>query len=244
MFRNMELLPPFRIVPLGDSAILVDFGNFINPEVNNRILQILNAWLKEPEYYITGFTPAYSSLAIHFNSFEIKKREKLRQDVMSWVISRTEQKILRVPFHSLPEGRLHAVPACYDDEYAADMDIVCRHTGLDKEEIIRLHTETMYRVYMLGFLPGFPYLGLTNEKLYMPRKKKPELTEAGSIGIAGRQTGIYPFLSPGGWHIIGKTPLKIFDDKKENPPLFAPGDRVQFIAVTKKEFIELAKHDK
>jgi inhibitor of KinA len=140
-----------------------------------------------------------------------------------------------------PGGRLVRVPACYGGEFGPDLEEVSRHQGLDPEEVIALHSGATYRVYMLGFTPGYPYLGGLPARLAMPRLNVPrQLVKAGSIGIAGVQTGIYPVASPGGWRIIARTPLRLFDPSAATPFLFAAGDRVQFEPIDRQQFEEIA----
>ena len=129
------------------------------------------------------------------------------------------------------------VPVCYSRKYGLDLDAISEHTKLPVEEIIHLHTATKYKVYMIGFLPGFAYMGDVDDSIAVLRKPEPRTRiEAGSVGIAGKQTGIYPLASPGGWQIIGRTPVILFDTKKETPAFFRAGDEVQFYPITEDEF--------
>jgi len=133
-------------------------------------------------------------------------------------------------------GSLVKIPVCYDTFFAPDLESLAESKGMSSGELVQLHLSKPYRVYMLGFLPGFAYLGQVDDKLATPRKPQPVEVAAGSIGIAGYQTGIYPMVSPGGWHIIGRTPVHLFDTDKENPALLKPGDSVQFVSITLHEF--------
>lgn len=134
------------------------------------------------------------------------------------------------------------IPVCYDEEFALDMYSVMDYTGLSYEEIKKIHMSKLYSVYLIGFLPGFPYLGELDRKLFVPRLKKPRNSVfASSVGIGGLQTGIYPLDSPGGWNIIGKTPLNLFDVHRKETFIFSLGDQVQFYEVTKQEFIEIKR---
>jgi inhibitor of KinA len=137
-------------------------------------------------------------------------------------------------------GSLVTVPVCYDMEFGNDLNYIASQNNISPEEIIHYHTSGIYRVYMLGFLPGFAYMGEVNEKIISPRKQQPVQVQAGSVGIAGKQTGIYPFTSPGGWQIIGRTPLTLFDKKNtEQPTIFKAGDKVKFISISKDEFEDI-----
>jgi inhibitor of KinA len=134
------------------------------------------------------------------------------------------------------EGHFFRIPVCYEGEYAPDLEGVAKEKGLSKEEVIGLHTSVIYRVYMIGFLPGFPYMGRTDPRLEIARKKQPVSVWAGGVGIAGIQTGIYPLNSPGGWQIIGRTPMPLFNRHEDPPIRVQAGDSVQFYPVSKKEF--------
>jgi inhibitor of KinA len=134
------------------------------------------------------------------------------------------------------ETRLITIPVCYEAEFAPDIEALATQKNIAVEEVIRIHSSGEYRVYMLGFLPGFCYLGEVDERIVVSRKPQPQTVVAGSVGIAGKQTGIYPMASPGGWQIIGRTPLKLFDAQKEQPALLMAGDRIRFTSITKNEF--------
>lgn len=135
---------------------------------------------------------------------------------------------------------LYKIPVCYDDEFALDMANVMEHTGLRQDEIISIHSGTDYLIYMLGFLPGFAYLGEMDKRLVTPRLESPRLEiSQGAVGIGGEQTGIYPVASPGGWQLIGKTPVLVYDNKKEKPILYRAGDYIRFIPVTKEEYLDI-----
>ncbi len=137
--------------------------------------------------------------------------------------------------------RLLNIPVCYDQEFAWDIQQLAATKNISVEEVIQIHTARQYKVYMLGFLPGFAYMGEVDEKIATPRKPQPVNIEAGSVGIAGKQTGIYPLSSPGGWQIIGRTPMKLFNAAEEEPTLLKAGDTVQFYSINKNEFEEIKK---
>jgi inhibitor of KinA len=143
------------------------------------------------------------------------------------------------PNESEKNNRLFKIPVCYNLNFAPDIKTLADSKNLSVEEVIQLHTSGTYKVYMLGFLPGFAYMGEVNEKMIIPRKPQPVNVEQGSVGIAGKQTGIYPLASPGGWQIVGRTPLKLFDAAKEEPTLFKIGDKIHFFPITENDFYEI-----
>ncbi|GGA83049.1 hypothetical protein GCM10011511_02590 [Puia dinghuensis] len=139
-----------------------------------------------------------------------------------------------------PDGQFFRIPVCYEGEYAPDLQWVAAQQGLTPKEVIDIHVASTYRVYMVGFLPGFPYLGTVDRRLQLPRKPQPVTVVAGGVGIAGMQTGIYPLTSPGGWQIIGRTPVKLFDVEADPPIRLQAGDNVQFYPVSAKAFRDMS----
>src|SRR5690606_12155738 len=181
--------------------------------------------------------PAYTSLTIFYNL--CKARNFITKDNSSayeWMKSQTEKWLNDAVVETETPKTPITIPVCYDEEFAPDLAFIAKTKNISVDELIALHVAKTYRVYMMGFLPGFAYIGQLDEKISFPRKNKPVLTAAGSVGIAGRQTGIYPLSSPGGWQIIGRTPLKMFDAQKENPAFLKAGDEVSFISISKDEF--------
>ena len=208
--------------PLGDSALLVQLGDEIHPALNARV-HALNALLQDPIHGILETVPAYSTLLIHYDPLTLTFDQ-----VAHWVRDKMTQ--LDDSFHRAP--RRLEVPVRYGGASGPDLETVAVSKGISPADVIRIHSEREYTVYMMGFTPGFPYLGTLDERLIMPRMETPRtLVKAGSVAIAGSQTGIYPLDSPGGWHLIGWTPLKLFDPASETPFLFSPGDRVRFIPI-------------
>jgi len=180
--------------------------------------------------------PCYCSLTIHYDIFSLRKYCIAGQTVFDHVRTSLLER-LRDLEHTAPAlSRVVKIPVCYESHFAPDLAGLSGAIKISVEEIIHIHTSVVYRVYMLGFLPGFAYMGEIDEKIAMPRKSEPVPVAAGSVGIAGRQTGIYPLSSPGGWQIIGKTPVILFDAACENPCFLDPGDRVQFYSITSHEF--------
>jgi inhibitor of KinA len=182
---------------------------------------------------------AYSSLTIHYDVLFIRNKLNKPTTAFEWISECLKKYISKESIETGDPQILIKIPVCYDNEYAIDIDLIASRNNISPEEVIYLHASTTYRVYMLGFLPGFAYMGMVNERISSSRKKNPVTVEAGSIGIAGKQTGIYPMRSPGGWQIIGRTPLKLFNKEKINPVLFKSGDQVQFYSITKDEFEDI-----
>ena len=208
--------------PLGDSALLIQFGDEIHPALNARV-HALNALLQNPIQGILETVPAYSTLLIHYDPLRLTFEQ-----VSRYVRDKMTQ--LDDSFHRTP--RRLEVPVRYGGASGPDLEAVAVSKGISPADVIRIHSEREYTVYMMGFTPGFPYMGTLDEQLIMPRMESPRtLVKSGSVAIAGSQTGIYPLDSPGGWHLIGWTPLKLFDPTGDVPFLFSPGDVVKFIPV-------------
>ena len=217
----------------GDSALLVEFGNEIAPAINEKVRAMFLAVEGMEESGILALTPTYRSLLIQYDPVRISYAallEKLQALEGSLASS------------ALPKPNVLEIPTLYGGEEGPDLEFVSEHSGLSREEVIRIHSSEEYLIYMLGFAPGFPYLGGMDPRLATPRLKAPrQKIEAGSVGIAGQQTGIYPIASPGGWQLIGRTPIKLYDPKREKPILYGTGDYLKFVPITKKEFEEIGK---
>ncbi len=179
---------------------------------------------------------AYSSLTVFYDPLLVKRKYAGHASAYEFVKAKLQEAWQQAEVKEEPTGNVLYIPVCYDDSYGTDLDFLSEEKGLSKPEIVRLHTLKMYRVYMIGFLPGFSYMGEVDEQLATPRKSKPVPVAAGSVGIAGSQTGIYPLHSPGGWQIIGRTPVKQFDPFAQPPVKLKTGDRVKFYSITKHEF--------
>ena len=226
------MLPAFTIFPLGDSALTIDFGNRIDDEINKKVLWLFQK-LQRHSLPIKDIIPAYSSLSIFYDAASLHTNDKT-------AFERVKELLLPLLVEEeevTTNSRKLKVPVCYAAKFGLDLESLAISKDVAVEELIHWHTSTTYRVYMIGFLPGFAYMGRVNEKLAAPRKTEPRIfVPAGSVGIAGEQTGIYPLNSPGGWNIIGRTPLKIFNAEKPDAVLFHPGDEVSFYSITEDEF--------
>jgi inhibitor of KinA len=239
-------LPSYHVFPLGDSAITFDFGNVIDEIINEKVIALFHSLNKEPLPGMIEVVPAYSSLTIYYDVFQLKKSVSPMETVYEWMADQLEKRVqLPLPQND-PSSRVVKIPVCYEKEFALDIEEIAKEKNIAIGEVIRIHTSKTYRVFMLGFLPGFAYMGEVDKQIEMPRKLQPrQKVDPGSVGIAGRQTGIYPLASPGGWQIIGRTPLKLFEIRPslsgektytETICLLHPGDNVRFYSISKNEF--------
>lgn len=217
------LFPHPRLLPVGDSAILIEWADEINDEVNDRVHALAHAIRDQNRDGITDLIPAYSSLLISYDSIKISYAQTRS---MLEVLLNSPQSLVARPSH------LIEIPTHYGNEFGPDLEFIAKHKGISASQVIRLHASTTYRVYMLGFVPGFAYLGSVPQEIAVPRLETPRTrVPAGSVGIAGRQTGVYPVESPGGWRLIGRTEIKLFDPTQDPPSLLQPGDRVRFVPI-------------
>jgi KipI family sensor histidine kinase inhibitor len=206
---------------MGDSAILVKFGDVIDLEINRAVHVLFNALEKAKINGVHECVPAYASLLVYYDPL------KTSYDRLVFQLKDLEPKLDE--FSAKEETREVVVPTVYGDEFGPDLSNVARTHGLTEEDVIRIHSKHEYVVYMIGFIAGFPYMGRVPDVIATPRLETPRLRiPTGSVGIAGNQTGIYPRESPGGWQIIGRTALTLFDPYARRPTLFQPGDHVRF----------------
>ena len=232
----MQGLPSYTIFPLGDSALTIDFGNVIDPGINEQVISLFHHLSNRPPAAMKEAIPTYSSLTIHYNFFEANKHKDPDRTTFEWMKQQAEQMITEGFKIKISAENIMRIPVCYSEEFGPDIKTIGKANGISAEEIINIHTSSTYKVFMLGFLPGFAYMGEVDEKISYARKPKPEMLKAGRVGIAGRQTGIYPLDSPGGWQIIGRTPLTLFNKNNDQLTLLNAGDSVQFYSITKDEF--------
>lgn len=216
-------------IPYGESAVLLNFKQEIDTQVNESVISMNEILWNMPEVEYT--IPAYCSITVGFDRDKISTKKLIKKI-----------KGIDIPKYEKQSQRFITVPVCYEKEFAPDMDEVSSQTRLSNQEIIHHHSDLEYRVFMIGFIPGFPYMGILNEKLRTTRKKRPDKNiVGGSVGLAGMQTGIYPFQSPGGWQIIGRTPLNLVDNQYKDQFLFKPGDKVKFQPVDEVKFKSIRK---
>jgi len=225
----------YRIVTAGDAAILVQFENRIDPVINRTVIAVAQAIHSAGIAGVRDVVPTYRSVAIHF--------DPLRTD-RDALVSRVERDAASALPTATEQAEPIRIPVCYCAEFGPDLASVAAVAGVSEAEVIRLHTSRTYRVFMLGFVPGFAYMGTVDERIAAPRLRVPRVrVPPGSVGIAGVQTGIYPTATPGGWQIVGRTPIRPFDPDRSEPFLFKPGDAVQFHAVRREEYARLQDPD-
>ena len=227
---------PYRIFPLGDAAITIDFGNCIDISVNKEVIERFEQLQQHPVTGMIEVVPAYSSLTIYYDVLAIRKKTVAGNTTFELIKQELEERLQQPVLQIEKKQRLIKIPVCYEAEFAMDLHQLAAVNNITVEEVIHIHTSKVYKVYMLGFLPGFTYMGEVDERIATPRKPQPVNILGGSVGIAGKQTGVYPFASPGGWQIIGRTPIKLFDADKEESTLLRAGDTAQFYPITKDEF--------
>ena len=223
-----------RILSAGEQGLVIEFGDKVDPAVNRKVHDLSKLLQQQQNLGIREVVPTYRSLLVYFDPLVVSRRE-LTDQITKFLAAGGADGSANT------ETRLVTIPVCYGGEYGPDLAFVAQHNGLSEAEVIQIHTSTPYLVYMLGFTPGFPYLGGMSDKIATPRLKQPRTAiPAGSVGIAGNQTGFYPVQSPGGWQLIGQTPVKGFDPRLEQPFLLCAGDYVQFQAITATEYDAIA----
>lgn len=221
----------YKIWPLGDVAVLLSFGNEINEKTNRQIQLFIHKLEKEKVRGIVEWVPAYTSLTIYYQP-EVIVYESLKAEL---------DRVSRSPGLTLPNCPLvYEIPVCYGGDWGKDLAYVADYHGFDEQEVISLHANREYLIYMMGFMPGFPYLGGLPEKLAVPRLERPrQSVESGAVGIGGSQTGIYPADVPSGWRIIGTTPVTLFSPEKEEPFLFSSGHYIKFVPISEEQFLAI-----
>ncbi|SDE29955.1 5-oxoprolinase subunit PxpB [Sporomusa acidovorans] len=237
--------PHYQLSPVGEAAIMVEFGKGIHPETNKKVKALADHLDQQPLPGMLEYVSAYSSVTVFFNPAQVQEFHKQQSDqqpglLAYQIVAARLAEVLRSLDHStVTTPRTVEIPVCYGGEYGPDLEYVAEHNKLTVEEVIETHCQGQYLVYMIGFAPGFPYLGGMSEKIATPRRSSPRLEiPAGSVGIAGMQTGVYPIATPGGWQLIGRTPLPLFRPRKEIPSLLQAGDLIRFRPVSPAEYEE------
>ena len=222
-----------RILPAGDRAVLLEFGTEINPEINRRVHSFSRKIMEDRIPGVGETIPSYCSLLIFYDPFFLSLGQ-----ISSWLERLMDQDPPIVESH----GAVKEIPVLYGGDSGPDLAFVAKHNNLDIEEVIQLHARETYLVYVVGFVPGFAAMGTVPKKIQTPRLPSPRTkVAAGSVGIGGMQTGIYAIESPGGWQLIGRTPLKLFDLHRHPPSFFQAGDYARFYSITEKEFLKISR---
>jgi inhibitor of KinA len=216
-----------RVVPLGDSALLVEFENRIDGSINERCIALADALAARGIPGVRDIVPAYCTVGVYFDPLKTERSQ----------LQRELAQAIAAPAPAAASREVFRVPVCYGAADGPDIVEVARFARSSEEEVVSLHTAATYRVFMLGFSPGFAYMGPVHSRIAAPRHPTPRTAvPAGSVGIAGQQTGIYPSETPGGWQLVGRTPLLVFDASRTPPSLFRAGDSVQFFAIGRDEW--------
>jgi inhibitor of KinA len=227
------MMQNIRMLKAGEQGLIVEFGTEIDPVINARVHRLANTLKEKMPEYIQDVVPTYRSLMVYFDPLAIS-RETLQKNIAKYLDE------LGSASAASDTARIITIPVSYGGEFGPDLEFVAKHNSITEDEVVAIHTSIPYLVYMLGFAPGFPYLGGMSERIATPRLASPRVKiPAGSVGIAGKQTGIYPLESPGGWQLIGRTPLTLFDPLAKNPFVFAAGDYLQFTAIKMDEYVAL-----
>ena len=222
-----------KILTAGDSALLIEFEQKIAPEINAQITAFVHLLKEQHIEGVTDLIPAFASLLINYDPRVIGYKD---------LKARIEELLKIEVSEEASEARVFEIPVCYGGEYGPDIANIAENAGISEQEVIDIHCSKDYLIYMLGFLPGFVYLGGLDGRIHTPRLANPRISiPAGSVGIAASQTGIYPLNSPGGWQLLGMTPVKTYDPERETPILVEAGDYIRFVPVTEEEFLKIKK---
>ncbi|MBI4964566.1 MAG: 5-oxoprolinase subunit PxpB [Desulfomonile tiedjei] len=222
--------PVIRIV--GDMAALAEYGDAISPEINRKVRAVALALDREKPAGFIEVVPTYRSILIIYDPTVVNL------EGLTGVLVNLEN---RLDSFEIPGPRTVEIPVAYNGDFGPDIDFVAKHAGLSVADVIRIHSSQAYQIYMIGFTPGFPFLGGLPEELHTPRLDTPRpLVPAGSVGIANNQTGVYPIESPGGWRLIGRTPLTLFKPSRKDPFLYRTGDLIRFVPISTAEYHRIA----
>ena len=217
--------------PLGSIALIIEWPKSIDEDILHNISKFRDKIHSDMGEFVLETVPAYNSLAVLFDTSKIKYSAAVK--LVKGIYAKKDRKMLT-------SFKLWKIPVCYDEEFGIDLGLLSREKGMPKEMIIAMHSNVLYNVHMIGFLPGFLYLGGLPEELAQPRKDKPrQAIREGDVGIAGNQTGIYPRVSPGGWNIIGNSPLRFFDPDALPPCFAVAGDKVKFVPISLEEHVRI-----
>jgi KipI family sensor histidine kinase inhibitor len=222
-----------KFLPAGDKALAVEMGDSITPEINRKVRDLLAAIESQGIPGLVDLVPTYRSLLVYYDPLRVSLPDL--EDRLTALERDLDQAALNAP-------KVVEIPTLYGGEYGPDIGQVADHNGLTPAEVIQIHSSAEYLVYMMGFTPGFPYMGGMSERIATPRLQTPRTAiPAGSVGIAERQTGVYPIASPGGWQLIGRTPVQLFDPQRDPPVAVTAGDYIRFAPITEEAYHDIQR---
>ena len=226
-----------QITPLGDNALVLELGTVIDESTHRRVQTAWRALAAAPLPAVSELVPAYTTVTVFYDPWAAVQAGAPALNIADWLGGLLRERLKNPPKMEKTKPRVVDVPVCYGGEFGPDLARVAAQAKLSPEEVIKRHSKAEYLVHLIGFAPGFPYLGGLPKELHTPRHTKPRMVvPPGSVAIGGEQTGIYPLATPGGWNLIGRTPLRIFRPEQTPPVLLAAGDRVKFRVITPEEF--------
>lgn len=230
----------YSLYPLGENAIIIELGNELNLLTHQKV-QAISSFLENHSFHwMVEYIPAFSTVTIFYNPLKIMNNLK-GELPNQFVCNELHEALSDLPVNQHTETRIVEIPVCYGEQFGPDLESVAKLNGLTADEVVQIHSSAEYTVYMIGFAPGFPYLGGMSEKIAAPRLPSPRLKiPERTVGIAGKQTGIYPISTPGGWNLIGRTPVpvELFQPNAETPSLLRAGDKIRFKPISYQEYIE------
>ena len=224
-----------RYLSQGETGLVVEFGETIDPFINTRVHALARTIASEYKQLVKAVVPTYRSFLVFFDPLQISRGDLIAKiDALAATAEAVQTAVAAV--------KIIIIPTLYGGEAGPDLEFVARHNQLSPAEVVQIHCSVPYRIYMIGFTPGFPYLGGMSERIAAPRLKVPRtVIPAGSVGIAGAQTGLYPVESPGGWQLIGRTPVKVFNPDRDQPFLYSAGDFLRFESISADEYLRIER---
>lgn len=229
----------YRLFPLGDCAITIQFEEYISLAIHHTIQSISSFLDDHPPKWMIEYVPAFTTITLFYDPVKIIRLNQENTLPYEFVCEQLNQLLITSETGKPINPRTIDIPVCYGGEFGPDLELVAKINKVSIDDVIHIHSSGDYLVYMLGFAPGFPYMGGLSEKIATPRKETPQfMIPERSVGIAGQQTGIYPIETPGGWQIIGRTPLKLFRPNDNPPSLLQAGDKIRFRPISHQEYVE------
>lgn len=228
-----------EIFPVSDTAIMVQLGEKIDLITHQRVKSLAQYLNQQPFTGMLEYIPAFTTITIFYDPLRLSAGKVPAYEIVCSIL---EEIVANLRDETNLKAKIIEIPVCYGGDFGPDLEYVALHNGLKPEEVIKIHSDNNYLVYMIGFAPGFPYLGGMSKKIAVPRRNSPRLViPAGSVGIAGEQTGVYSIETPGGWQLIGRTPLALFQLASSPPSLLQAGDIVKFQPISRQEYEELER---